>query len=359
MCSTIQNLPNSHTAFFHSQNLGAPHDNYNLNDAFAESGQVGGGGVNSTDFNNSMHLKGIPDYKSYEGCGMQSQSNLEASSPPTPFFMTGGNYSYSGATTGSEGGGAPYLSYSGGENLYDFRGGHAPLQVMQRNQCGGGNGTRKRICHRLSKVKKHQQVRFFWSIVCPELNKLYRRHVKSKEVSHSKDVLKFVKHCTKALCHAVSATKTKKLKRKKISSMKKELYTCKCILRKLGIKRHSLESIKKKLLSGIKSCATVKKIHQRKSRRFRRRRSGRRRSRRSSHRAQRKGKRRRAKTARRRRRKGRRKTKRGGGYSQYGSNVANTPSYSTPFGGNSTTATPTTYKVTNNCRDNYNHYKQN
>ena len=157
MCSTIQNLPNSHTAFFHSQNLGAPHDNYNLNDAFAESGQVGGGGVNSTDFNNSRHLKGIPDYKSYEGCGMQSQSNLEASSPPTPFFMTGGNYSYSGATTGSEGDGAPYLSYRGGENLYDFRGGYAPLQVMQRNQCGGGKGTRKRICHRLSKVKKHQQ----------------------------------------------------------------------------------------------------------------------------------------------------------------------------------------------------------
>lgn len=58
-------------------------------------------------------------------------------------------------------------------------------------------------------------------------------------------------------------------------------------------------------------------------------------------------------------RKNRRTKRQRGGYSQYMSNIAYTPSYST--GGNLTSnesalANPVPYQPTNNCVDNYNHY---
>jgi len=55
-----------------------------------------------------------------------------------------------------------------------------------------------------------------------------------------------------------------------------------------------------------------------------------------------------------------RKRQRGGSYSQYGSNVPNTPSYSTPNpSGSIRWATgPGSFKRQLNCRDNYNHYNK-
>ena len=61
------------------------------------------------------------------------------------------------------------------------------------------------------------------------------------------------------------------------------------------------------------------------------------------------------------RRKTKRRTRklRGGAYEQYGSNIADTPSYSTPNASSLPWATgPGSFKRQINCQDNYNHYKK-
>jgi hypothetical protein len=51
--------------------------------------------------------------------------------------------------------------------------------------------------------------------------------------------------------------------------------------------------------------------------------------------------------------------KQGGAYEQYGSNIADTPSYSTPNASKLPWATgPGSFKRQINCQDNYNHYKK-
>ena len=67
-------------------------------------------------------------------------------------------------------------------------------------------------------------------------------------------------------------------------------------------------------------------------------------------------------TKKRRRRRRRRRTQRGG-YSQFQSDVPRTNTMQTPNGPQGGTwegqlATPPTYKILNNCQDNYNHYTQ-
>jgi hypothetical protein len=318
MCNV--NRENSHTAFFRNQNKGGAHDAYNLQDAF----QTGGGGFNN-DFDNSLHHKSRVDFGTYEGCGAINDSNLGASALPVP--MDGGGYSYNNSITGV--GGRPYHTYQGGDNLGDFKGSYAPLSVQERTQCGG---TRKKnrktsgFCRKISKIKKHSQVHFFWSFMCKDINKLYAKKIRSKEKSHPKQVTQFIRRLTSALCCAVTAKKTTKAKTRnsKIKQMKKALYMCKCILRKIGVKRHNLKTIENCLMKTIRKGGTRRK---------------------------------RRKATRRRHRRGRRRTRRQrGGYAQFGSNVPNTPSYSTPNGGSSALAQPVTFKRTDNCVDNYNHY---
>ena len=171
--------------------------------------------------------------------------------------------------------------------------------------------------------------------MCKDINKLYAKQIRSKEKSHSRQVVQFIRRLTSALCCAVSAAKATKAKTRnsKIKQMKKALYMCKCILRKIGVKRHNLKTIENCLMKTIRK--RKKATH--------RRRKGRR-SRRKGRRG-------------RRSRGGRRRTRRQrGGYAQFGSNIPFTPSHSTPNGGNSALAQPVTFKRTNNCVDNYNHY---
>jgi hypothetical protein len=142
-------------------------------------------------------------------------------------------------------------------------------------------------------------------------------------------------------CGAGKKRKAPCCKHKKCPCRKKGLKKCKC---KCDKKRKTKQNTKRRK-GGRKSRKGGRKKGGR--RRTKRRKSGRRKTKR------RKGGRRRTK-----RRRSSRKL-RGGGYSQFGSNVAATPSYSTPNVSNLPWATgPVSHKRQFNCQDNYNHFKK-
>ena len=307
--SNFANDSNSHQALYHKSNLGGYTDKYRQN--VKKGGRrrtrrrQRGGERYTADF--SLPSPGRVGSASQEACGAKNPANLGAFGG-----QSGGAYSY--ATTGSEGGGAPYYSFTGVENANEIRGSYAPMSVKQRNQCGGG----RNVCHKIGKINTYAQVSAFWSKMCPSVCKLYRTHVKGKEAKHNKYVVSFLRHCTRAMCQLFKGLKgiSAKSRRACLSRCKKHLTNCNAQLRKMGAKRASMRSIKK---------ICEKMLKQKKITRGRRKR-------------------------------GRRKTLRGG-YSQFGSNVPNTPLYSTGAGvSQSALATPPRYSSVNNCTDNYNHY---
>ena len=102
-----------------------------------------------------------------------------------------------------------------------------------------------------------------------------------------------------------------------------------------------------------------KKRRKRRTKRKRRRKNKTRKSRRKKRtKRRRKYKRKTKKGGRKRRRKRLSRKQRGGKYQQFGSNIANTPSYSTPMPSSLPWATgPGSFARQINCTDNYNHYK--
>lgn len=318
----LVNKSGSHQAAFHKSDLGGYTDQYNIKQSLKGGRRrrkgrrtrrkQRGGERYGTDFSSPM--KGRPLITASTSCGTNSESNMGAGAWGG---QHGGGNEYSYAITGSEGGGPPSYGFKGVADTNAFRGSYAPVQVQQRNQCGGGRGT----CSNVNKVNSYAQVSAFWSKMCPHACKLYRTHVKGKEATHNKEVVRFLRHCTRALCQLLKGMKSKSAKgrRAKLSACKKHLAKCQKTLRKMGLKRASTKGIKRmceQMLSKTKTRRGVKK--------------GR-----------------------------RRRTMRGGSYSQFGSNVANTPLYS--VGGavsQSAMATPPAYTSANNCNDNYNHYSR-
>ena len=318
----LVNESGSHQAAFHKSDLGGYTDQYNLKQSLKggrrrrrkgrrSRRRQRGGERYETDFSSPM--KGRPLIKAGTSCGTDNAANMGVGNWPA---QTGGGDKYSYATTGSEGGGPPSYGFKGVADTNAFRGSYAPVQVQQRNQCGGGRGT----CKNVSKINSYAQVSAFWSKMCPHACKLYRTHVKGKEATHNKEVVRFLRHCTRALCQLLKGLKSKTAKgrRAKLSACKKHLAKCQKTLRAMGLKRASTKGVKRMCEQMLGKSKT-----------------------------------------RRGRRHGKRRTLRGGGYSQFGSNVANTPLYST--GGavsQSAMATPPAYTSADNCNDNYNHYRR-
>ena len=130
--------------------------------------------------------------------------------------------------------------------------------------------------------------------------------------------------------------------------MKHHLKMCSCVLKTLNIKRHNLKSLENKLIQFIKQTRTKTRHTKKKHTKGRRRRTQATKKRRKR---KNKGTRRGTRRVRRRRQQG--------GYKQYGSNQANTPSYSISTSSKTSALTnPPPIERTDNCRDFYNHYSK-
>ena len=317
------NRSGSHTQLYHKQNTGSQSDvgfggyvdAHNRNTEWDDSQRVQVGGERYN-YNFEDAGRGAMSVSRGTSCNDGAHpSNMNAA------MHGGGKYSY--ATTGGEGDGA-YSSFVGGDNLGDFKGMYAPTRVMPRNQCGGGS---KSVCHSISKINNFSQVYPFWRRLCPHSISLYKKHVSKKVHSHKREVVRFLRHCTRCLCKLLEG-----MRASTYAKRQKCLSACKGHLRKA-----------QKALRDMGSRGSTKSISNMCSKLLRKQTK----------------KRRKKRTRRRRRRRGRTTRRQRGGYSQYGNNVANTPSYSTPGGAApyGAAASPPTRTETNNCRDNYNHYK--
>ena len=221
------------------------------------------------------------------------------------------------------------------------------------------------VTHNISSINSFNQVKSFWSQICPGAVALYNEHLKKLESTHPNKVLSIVREYTKAFQHEVNALNTKnsdgikkelnglKKSMKKVGSMIKEIAPKGMDMHKMIEKRHinTVDShLSKHKSSGSKSTSRKSKRKSTSRRKSSKRKSSKRKSMKKG--SKRKyGKR---STNKHRRTNSKRRTMKGG-YSQFGSNIPNTPSHSVSVDGGYLMGTPGAVR-TDNCVDNYNHF---
>lgn len=284
---------------------------------------------------------GVAPFVGKSNCGISSDTNLNASaqSSNTDLVQKGGN-SGSGYGRLAEGGVRYGFTEQSAQDAHILRGSYIPIESANKPVCSNQVGG-SRICHDLRKVKHFRNVQAFWTAICPGAVMIYEKHLNKHEEKHSKKVLDIVKLYTKAFCHEVRAlsSRNKRVVKRELSSLKSNLAKAGKLLNKLSPKGQPIHkkvedlhigNISKYIEKVIGGMKYTKKHNKKNSKKH---------------------------VSKKNKTNKKRKSMKGG-YSQFGANVPNTPSYSVSTNGGWKLGTPgaALNKNCDNCTDNYNHF---